>query len=59
MVFACLSLDFFVSTSSRQKIKATFRTETGKKYGPPFIDLGLAVGKKLHDVILSEFSDHL
>jgi len=42
-----------------EKIKATFRTETGKKYGPRFIDLGLAVGKKLHDVILYEFSEHL
>ena len=42
-----------------EKIKATFRTKTGKKYGPGFIDLGLAIGKKLHDVILSEFSEYL
>jgi hypothetical protein len=42
-----------------EKIKATFRTETGKKYGPQFIDLGLAIGEKLHDVILAEFSEHL
>ena len=42
-----------------EKIKATFRTETGKKYGPGFIDLGLAIGKELHDVILSEFSEYL
>jgi hypothetical protein len=39
------------------KIKTTFRTETGKKYGPQFIDLGLAIGKKLYDVIHAEFSD--
>jgi hypothetical protein len=39
------------------KIKGTFRTETGKKYGPQFIDLGLAIGKKLYDVIQAEFSD--
>ena len=42
-----------------EKIKSTFRSQTGKEYGPQFIDLGLAVGRKLHDVILSEFSDHL
>ena len=42
-----------------EKIKSTFRTQTGNKYGPQFIDLGLAIGKKLHDVILSEFSEHL
>jgi hypothetical protein len=38
------------------KIKHTFRTNTGKKYGPQFIDLGLAIGKKLFDVIQTEFA---
>jgi hypothetical protein len=42
-----------------EKIKTTFRSQTGKKYGPQFIDIGLATGRKLHDVILAEFSDHL
>ena len=42
-----------------EKIKTTFRTKTGKKYGPQFIDLGLAIGKKLHEVIQTEFSDCL
>jgi hypothetical protein len=42
-----------------EKIKATFRTQTGKKYGPQFIDLGLAIGEKLYDVIQAEFSDFL
>ena len=42
-----------------EKIKTTFRSETGKKYGPQFIDIGLAIGRKLHDVILAEFSEHL
>ncbi len=42
-----------------EKIKSTFRSQSGKKYGPQFIDLGLAIGRKLHDVILSEFSEHL
>ena len=38
------------------KIKHTFRTNTGKKYGPQFIDLGLAIGEELFDVIQTEFS---
>ncbi len=37
-------------------IKDTFRTTTGKKYGPQFIDLGLAVGKELFQVIDTEFT---
>ena len=37
------------------KIKSTFRTITGKKYGPQFIDIGLAVGKELFDVIHTEY----
>lgn len=44
---------------SLEKIKNTFRTETGKQYGPQFLDLGLAIGRKLHDVILSDFSEYL
>ncbi len=42
-----------------EKIKATFRTSTGKKYGPRFIDLGLAIGEKLYGVIQTEFSDYM
>ena len=38
------------------KIKDTFRTETGKKYGPQFIDLGLAIGEELFQVIEAEFA---
>jgi len=40
-------------------IKTTFRTATGKMYGPQFIDLGLAIGEELFDVIRSEFSGYL
>jgi hypothetical protein len=40
-------------------IKTTFRTATGKKYGPQFIDLGLAIGEELFGVIKSEFSRYL
>jgi len=44
---------------SLEKIKTTFRTETGRQYGPQFLDLGLAIGQKLHDMILSDFSEYL
>jgi hypothetical protein len=39
-------------------IKTTFRTATGKKYGPQFIDLGLAIGEELYGVIKTEFSGY-
>ena len=42
-----------------EKIKTTFRTKTGKQYGPQFLDLGLAIGRQLHAVILSDFSEYL
>jgi hypothetical protein len=41
-----------------EKIKKTFRTATGKKYGPQFIDLGLAIGEELYNVIKTEFSSY-
>jgi hypothetical protein len=37
------------------KIRSTFRTQTGQKYGPQFIDIGLAIGNELLEVIRSEF----
>ena len=40
-------------------IKSTFRTPTGKKFGPQFIDLGLAIGEELYEVIKTEFSEYL
>ena len=42
-----------------ETIKKTFRTATGKKYGPQFIDLGLAIGEELYRVIKTEFSGYL
>jgi hypothetical protein len=42
-----------------ETIKATFRTPTGKKFGPQFIDLGLAIGEELYEVIKTEFSEYL
>jgi hypothetical protein len=42
-----------------EKIKATFRTPTGRKYGPQFIDLGLSVGEDIYQYIRREFADYL
>jgi len=42
-----------------EKIKKTFRTPTGLKYGPQFIDLGLCVGEELFEYIQTEFSEYL
>ncbi len=41
------------------KIKETFRTETGKKYGPEFIDLGLEIGWKIYRFLEERFSEEL
>jgi hypothetical protein len=42
--------------ASLQKIKNTFRTVTGRKYGPQFIDMGIAIGEELFEVIEAEFN---
>jgi hypothetical protein len=36
------------------RIRSTFRTATGRRYGPEFIDLGLAVGEELYRAICRE-----
>ena len=40
-----------------RKIKKTFRTETGKQYGPGFIDEGIAIGEEVFELIQTEFMD--
>jgi hypothetical protein len=37
-----------------EKIKGTFRTATGRKFGPEFIDLGLAIGEALYEFLQRE-----
>ena len=37
------------------RIRETFRTATGRRYGPRFIDIGIAVGEELFEVIKTEF----
>ncbi len=41
------------------KIKETFRTETGKMYGPEFIDLGLKIGERIYQFLEERFSEEL
>jgi len=38
-----------------ERIKQTFRTQAGQRYGPQFIDIGLAIGEELYRVIREEF----
>jgi hypothetical protein len=38
------------------KIKTSFRSDTGKKFGPEFIDLGLKISDQLLDYIKKNFS---
>jgi hypothetical protein len=40
-------------------IKKTFRTETGKIYGPEFIELGLKIGEKIYQFLKERFSEEL
>ena len=40
-------------------IKGTFRTETGKIYGPEFIELGLKIGEKIYQFLQERFSGEL
>ncbi len=42
-----------------EKIKDTFRTPTGRKYGPQFIDLGLCVGEDIYQFIQTEYAEYL
>jgi hypothetical protein len=41
---------------SLERIRGTFRSPTGRRYGPEFIDIGIEIGWRLYDVILDEFA---
>lgn len=41
-----------------KKIRGTFRSLTGRRYGPQFIDMGIAIGEELYEVILTDFAKH-
>jgi hypothetical protein len=38
------------------RIKATFRSRTGKLFGPEFIDLGLSIGNRIYDFLCKRFA---
>jgi hypothetical protein len=40
-----------------RRIKDTFRTQTGRKYGPEFIDLGMLIGSKIYQEMESILED--
>lgn len=42
-----------------ESIKSTFRSDTGKLYGPEFIDLGLEMGRQIFKMIHMDFSAYL
>ncbi len=44
---------------SLNRIKQTFRTASGKTYGPQFIDHGIRIGEQLITVIQNEFAEYL
>lgn len=37
------------------RIKTTFRTETGRRFGPEFIDIGLAIGEVIFQMLEREY----
>jgi hypothetical protein len=39
-----------------ERIRDTFRTETGKTYGPDFIDRGIEIGMKFYTIMLQSKS---
>jgi hypothetical protein len=41
------------------RIKETFRTPSGKTYGPEFIDLGLRIGEKIYQFLQERFAEEL
>jgi hypothetical protein len=58
--FADVPLSVFMAEYPRgmeflDRIRHTFRSPTGRVYGPKFIDLGLAIGRELYDWVRSEF----
>ncbi|MDD5475009.1 MAG: hypothetical protein PHU03_00675 [Syntrophales bacterium] len=40
-----------------EKIRETFRSETGKAYGPDFIDRGIRIGRELYEELKGDFPD--
>lgn len=43
--------------SHLNEIRKTFRSQTGRKFGPQFIDIGIGIGEELYQAIMSDFID--
>ncbi|PIE70236.1 MAG: hypothetical protein CSA22_08500 [Deltaproteobacteria bacterium] len=60
IAFSGISVSEFIThyprgMASLDQIKSSFRSTTGKHYGPQFIDLGIQIGKALMGIIRTEF----
>jgi hypothetical protein len=60
LAFAGTPIEKFIDHYPRgieglSRIKDTFRTPTGKKYGPQFIDLGIAIGKVIYEFLKKSY----
>ena len=56
LAFSNTPIDRFIdyypkSVEGLAKIKSTFRTPTGKKYGPQFVDLGIRMGEVIYQYL--------
>jgi len=45
---------FSVGMQGIERIKESFRTVTGRRYGPDFIERGLEIGSRLHAILTSD-----
>lgn len=64
VAFAGIPFEEFVARYPKgmqglERIKGTFRTPTGKTFGPQFLEMGIDIGRELFDVIQREFSAYL
>ena len=55
--YAKINIELFLAGYKKgiegiKRIKDTFRTKTGKEYGPEFIDLGLKIGDEIYKELL-------
>ncbi len=41
------------------RIKGTFRSHTGRVFGPEFVDLGLSIGNKIYEFLRERFAEDL
>jgi hypothetical protein len=49
-----LMAHFLPGLEGVRRIRETFRTPTGRRYGPDFIDRGLEIGRRLHEALMQK-----